>query len=729
MRKRTKCVVSLVISAALLVLTACAQNNYNDSETPQRKFEVKQDQTISFDSKWVNSSVEGALGTDSPVSLKDDFYSAVNKDWITQQVFEEDEDCINFATVADKEIKERKIAIISNETTGDEIYDDLGIDDEELAHDNELVYDYAQMIVNWEQRNVLGAEPVRPYIESIESINSLDEMSQFFLDFGGKNMWGYSLAGCAVENTIFDPSNNYVVVSPCRRLSLTNQDYYRKAGLMLILAKDNNQRLFESVMNKLGYESDEIRRIMRLGLRFEGRLADHMEKSSVTSSLDYGTDQYVKCKASDLSKHCGAYPLAEILKKLGYAKDDDEVVVYEIAYLDYLSKAYSEKYLEEMKDYLIINTVLDSMLFLDRESYNLKMLVNEDDLKPFELNSGEEDKREEEINDDWDIALNVYFANYFPGPLEISYVTRYCSKEQKQGILDMIEDIKKYFSSMVKEEKWLTKETQELIVEKLDAMSIRAIYPDTFDSYSSLDFDGCETILDMQSRINAYYLSSMSEDVGKPYDKDEWDFDELTTTTVNAYYMPLENSINIMAGIASDGFTYDPAAPVEMNMGRLGTIIGHEITHGFDTSGAYFDKNGIKKRWWKIDDMAAFSNRSTKLYNYYDSLTALPGGKPLLGANLSGEAIADMGGVKCMLGLAKEIPDFDYDLFFRSYAELWRQYSTYDYAENVAMNDPHPPVFLRTNAVLIQFDEFVQTYGIQEGDGMYVKPDDRIMVW
>ena len=127
--------------------------------------------------------------------------------------------------------------------------------------------------------------------------------------------------------------------------------------------------------------------------------------------------------------------------------------------------------------------------------------------------------------------------------------------------------------------------------------------------------------------------------------------------------------------------------------------------------------------------MAAFSNRSTKLYNYYDSLTALPGGKPLLGANLSGEAIADMGGVKCMLGLAKEIPDFDYDLFFRSYAELWRQYSTYDYAEDAAMNDPHPPVFLRTNAVLIQFDEFVQTYGIQEGDGMYVKPDDRIMVW
>ena len=180
MRKRTKCVVSLVISAALFVLTACAQNNYNNSETPQRKFEVKQDQTISFDSKWVNSSVEGALGADSPVNLKDDFYSAVNKDWITQQMFEEDEECINFATLDDKEIKERKIAIISNETTGDEIYDDLGIDDEELAHDNELVHDYAQMIVNWEQRNALGAEPIRPYIETIESINSLDEMSQFF---------------------------------------------------------------------------------------------------------------------------------------------------------------------------------------------------------------------------------------------------------------------------------------------------------------------------------------------------------------------------------------------------------------------------------------------------------------------------------------------------------------------------------------------------------------------
>lgn len=730
MKKRTKRMVSVMVSVALVImLTACGNTGAKNTETPKRQIEVKQDQTVSFDSKWVNSSIEGALGADSPTNLKDDFYSAVNKDWIVQQTLGDDEDSSDFATAADAVVKERKIAIISDSTTGDEIYSDIGIDAAELAHDEELVADYAQKIVDWDQRNALGAEPLIKYLKAIESIDTLEGLTDYFLDFGGMNLWGYSLEGIDVTYTVFDTVNNYVILNPCEKLSLTNQDYYQKPGLMLILKRDNNRELFESVMGKLGYDDVGIRKIMRLGLRFEGRLSDHMEKSKNASSLDYASEQYVKCKTSELSNYCGEYPMAAILEKLGYASGDDEVVVYELPYLKYLSKVYNEKYLEEMKDYLILNTILDSMLFLDRDSYNLRMMVDSTDTEPLEINSGEEDKREEEIKDDWDIALNVYFANYFPGPLEISYVSRYCSSEQKQGILDMIDQIREYYSVMMESETWLSEETRGLVVDKLNAMSVRALYPDSFESYMDLNFEGCETILDMQSRVNAYYLKSKAEKVGTVYDKNEWDFDTLTTTTVNAYYMPLENSINIMAGIVSDGFVYNPEAPSEVNMGRLGVVIGHEITHGFDTTGALFDKNGNKKRWWSLEDLAAFSDRSGRLNRYYNSLIALPGGRTLQGSTLQAEAIADMGGVKCMLGIAKENSDFDYDLFFRSYAELWRQYSTYDYAEIAAQSDAHPLPFLRTNVVLMQFDEFVETYGISEGDGMYMDPDKRILVW
>jgi putative endopeptidase len=93
-----------------------------------------------------------------------------------------------------------------------------------------------------------------------------------------------------------------------------------------------------------------------------------------------------------------------------------------------------------------------------------------------------------------------------------------------------------------------------------------------------------------------------------------------------------------------------------------------------------------------------------------------------------GEAMSDMGGVKCMLTLAEEIPDFDYDLFFRSYASLW-VYQTSFMMENHRAQDEHPIGFLRTNVTLQQFDKFFETYGIGPGDGMYLAPEDRILVW
>ena len=192
--------------------------------------------------------------------------------------------------------------------------------------------------------------------------------------------------------------------------------------------------------------------------------------------------------------------------------------------------------------------------------------------------------------------------------------------------------------------------------------------------------------------------------------------------------MPTENSINILAGYVAGGGTFSADAPLERNMAIIGYVIGHEITHGFDTSGYEYDKDGRYFNWWSYEDQEQFQIRADRLQKYYSGLTPIPGSVAYQGYLVVGEAIADMGGLKCVLIEAAKHPGFDYDLFFRSYAELYKEKQTY-YMETVNASDVHPLNFLRVNVTLQQFDEFLNTYDIQPGDGMYLAPADRIRVW
>ena len=161
--------------------------------------------------------------------------------------------------------------------------------------------------------------------------------------------------------------------------------------------------------------------------------------------------------------------------------------------------------------------------------------------------------------------------------------------------------------------------------------------------------------------------------------------------------------------------------------GTVGAVIGHEISHAFDSSGAQFDKNGDMLNWWTEEDYNAFLERNRKLADYYNNMHPWKG-QDFYGSIMTGEACADMAGIKVMLQIAAENPDFDYDLFFRTYADVWLTMDTLGMAY-VRINDTHPMGYLRINATLQQYDEFLDFYGITEGDGMYLAPEARVAIW
>jgi putative endopeptidase len=163
-------------------------------------------------------------------------------------------------------------------------------------------------------------------------------------------------------------------------------------------------------------------------------------------------------------------------------------------------------------------------------------------------------------------------------------------------------------------------------------------------------------------------------------------------------------------------------------------VIGHEITHAFDTKGSQYDKNGNKKNWWTEEDRKSFQERVDKLTAFYSKLVPMPQVSDETygeaGAmRIKSEAIADLGSLKCLLSIAKKQENFDYDLFFRQLAINQKQ-ARYEPAENAYVaTDSHPVEAYRCNIPLQNYDEFLHTYHIEESDGMYLAPEDRIRVW
>ena len=213
------------------------------------------------------------------------------------------------------------------------------------------------------------------------------------------------------------------------------------------------------------------------------------------------------------------------------------------------------------------------------------------------------------------------------------------------------------------------------------------------------------------------------KEYSEPVDKEEWGD---APQTVNCFYNPLNNSLYILGAYAQGGM-YNSEMSDEELLAKLGTVIGHEVSHAFDSKGAQFDKDGNMANWWTEEDQAAFLERNQKMVAYYNAMHPWEG-QDFYGSIMTGEAGADMAGMKVMLRIAAGMEDFDYDAFFRAFADAWLTKDTLQMAY-IRINDVHPMLYLRINCTLQQFDEFLDFYGITEGDGMYLAPADRVIIW
>jgi endothelin-converting enzyme/putative endopeptidase len=311
------------------------------------------------------------------------------------------------------------------------------------------------------------------------------------------------------------------------------------------------------------------------------------------------------------------------------------------------------------------------------------------------------------------------------------YVEQTFPPDAKARVLGMIQEIEKMLAQHVQSLTWMTPETKQQALMKLSEVTNKIGYPDHWRDYSSVKIVRDDAVGNDQ-RATRFEVHRDLNKIGHPVDRGEWG---MTPPTVNAYYNPLENNINFPAGILQPPF-FDNRTDAAVNYGAIGSVMGHELTHGFDDQGRQFDGQGNLRNWWTPEDAAEFEKRAECFIKEYSAFTPVDD-VHLNGKLTLGENTADNGGVHLsFMALMKslegkpqpaKIDGFTpQQRFFLGYAQVWCQNVRPEAARMRAQTDPHSDGRDRVNGVLGNMPEFASAFACRAGQPMIHQPACRV---
>ena len=618
-------------------------------------------------SPWINSNIRGQLRAIEKPSLKDDYYASVNYEIMTQgelSPFEEND------IIVEEAFEEMYNGEAASKTTNGGIF--------------KAFYDKVADGDKTAVANYLSNLNVSNYLSSKDCFGS------------------YSSPLCLLPAE----DGYYVEYNDCYMNSRTTVSTY------LFFSYFSNLQSYVEPTNNL---------VKKLGEAFSydtsSEAITKMRDVEVQLTYSAYSDSY-SVGDKETSYTVNSVPWSQMksaLLDLGLSRTTKITIpdIYNNSF-NYLYNSYLASYPEDLKSMLVNRLAFDNRFLAGLDSYRA---INEA-LTVFQVFQKENNLYQ--YGDDH--LIKGMTKACLQAVTEQTYIELCGDDEDKALITQLIEDILDGYETLLDNETWLSKATKENVIKKITNMNFYSCYSDEFKNFTKVNDTNLDNI-SLFELYKRYNDATVTASINKCVDNTGiWD--GMPSYTVNAFYSPAGNLFVILNGVTS---AMPKDSPEEL-YGTLGAVIGHEISHGFDSSGSQFDYQGNYNDIFTARDRAKFDSKVNKMIDFYDQI-ALTNTLYCDGDNLDGEATADMGGVKIMLQLAKKIDNFDYDKFFRSFALVWaRQPFGMDYVEYRA-SDSHPFNYLRTNVTLAQFDEFIETYDIKPGDGMYVAPEQRINIW
>ena len=706
MRRRSQWIAVLLSAAILcngctmLAVQKEEKKTEQKTEESQKKEKSRVDRTSG--KPWIDSDLDGAVTKKTKVDLKDDFATAVNKKWLLENRLQEGE--VSNSTF--DEISNTTAERIKKLITGKKYAGNTDI---------KSMRDCYELWMDWKSRNKMGMSPVMPIVEKLKQIQTIEELHQF-LTLPAEERGDLGLVGYDVERGLGNSEEKMVWIGPVD-LSLGDSAEYKQMTEAGKRSKKAADHLSYKLLKKAGFRRKEIKQIVENAFQFEKQLAPSIMTSVEKKSADGVKNQNHPVTKSELENLQGEVPVTQMILQEGFEEQDIQNMNLTMPeWLEGLKKLYKEENVPLIRDYMLINYLKEKAPYLDKECYT--WLIDESN----EINGTTG------YDKDKDAACTAV-QDLMAEQVAKAYSEVYVTKEDKEALTELTHDIINEYRSMLQEETFLSNTTKSYAVEKLNNIKIHILYPETWPDYAGIEIkrksDG-GTYWDAAEEIRKSKHKYMIESIHDKDDSEDWSKGALTTD-VNCYNSIMENSINILAGWCQ-GKNYNKKMSKEELYANVGYAIGHEISHAFDSEGAQFDKNGNLLNWWQENELEEFRKKNDKMAQYYSAMYPWKGAK-LEGMILTGEAGADMTSMKCMLRMAEIIPNFNYDKFFRSYASCHRSIMTLEEQENNYLGDEHPLGYLRINTVLQQFDKFNKVYDIKEGDGMYLAPEDRVIIW
>ncbi|KQO29658.1 endothelin-converting protein [Flavobacterium sp. Leaf82] len=568
-------------------------------------------------------------------------------------------------------------------------------------------------------RNKAGIKPLEPYFKKIDAIKNVADLQKYLVEMepeGGSGFFGIYI-GADEKNS----SKNSVSLG-VSRLGLPDKDYYTSDDKDSKEKRAKYQLHVAKMMQFTGESAEKANKSAAEILALETELSK--PRLNRVESRDSRL-QYNPMTIAQLQKLTPAIKWDAYFTNLGLAKLDT-VVVMEPKYMKALQTVFTENKVAQWKEYLkwdLLNTV-STTLSTDIETASFDFYSKT--LRGAIKQLPREEKALQVVNNTIGEALGkLYVEKVFPA-------------EAKTKAVDMIHNVILAYQNRINNLTWMSAATKVKAIEKLNKITIKVGYPDKWKDYSALEIKSVAdggSYFGNERNLSKWNFKKGIEKLNKPVDKTEWG---MSPQTVNAYYNPSYNEIVFPAAILQPPF-YNYQADEAVNYGGIGAVIGHEISHGFDDSGARYNAEGNLVDWWTPEDLKQFTALGTALADQYSALEPLPGihvdGKFTLGEN-----IGDLGGINAAYdglqlylkahGNPGLIDGFTPEQrFFISWATVWRTKTRDEALKNQVKTDPHSPGMFRAVVPIQNVDAFYQAFGIKKGDKMYIDSDKRVKIW
>ncbi|MCC4499547.1 M13 family metallopeptidase [Limosilactobacillus reuteri] len=627
--------------------------------------------------------------------IKDDLYEAVNGEWLKTAKIPDDKPATGGFNDLVDEIDKQLMDDFDAYAAGKEKSDD--------SRFNEMIKLY-RLAKKFDWRKKVGPQPLKRMLASVENLNSYEDYQSQWKNWilaGMPSPISFDIDADMKNATV------YALFASSPSLILPDKSYYeaeKKAQHDQLLQLWSS--MVEALMDKLGYSKEEAKKIIDDAIKFDALLAPNVK--SAEEAADY-SKMYNPQTVAELASATDQLDIAAIIKQL-VGEEPEKIIVTEPEYFKSLNKILQDNF-ELFKNWALIRVIRENASYLDDEM--------------------------REINGRYGRALSgskkpvsqrkfaFYLArDMFSQVAGDYYGKKYFGPQAKADVHHMVEQMIKVYKGRLTNNQWLSKDTRDKAILKLDKLGIQVGYPDKIPAlYDQFKVDEEESLIANLNQLTVTANKELFSRWNKPVDRMRW---EMSAATVNAYYHPFKNIIVFPAAILQAPF-YSLKQSSSQNYGGIGAVIAHEISHAFDNNGSLFDEFGNLNNWWTDEDSAHFKQLAQKMIDEFDGI-------PFAGQKVNGkltvsENIADAGGLSCALEAAKTEADFNAQEFFINWATIWRMKATEQYMQLLLSIDVHAPQKLRANIQAENLDDFYTAFDIKPGDEMYRAPEDRVHIW